>query len=101
MQTVRDRNPRSETAEALIRAHYEDFNTRRLQAAAARFHAEARIENITGQVACGADGFLLLQLGEYLAAENDPAKQRELVERMGQQLDAARHVVRPYFRTNQ
>lgn len=202
MQTVRDSHPRSETAEALIRAHYEDFNTRRLQAAAARFHAEARIENITGQVACGADGFLLLaqqwltafpdgrllvesirprgagmydaelmaegthggtlafgswsfrpsqvhvclparelfqiedgqfrlaslsfdlqdlvrqlatvdtgrllecvarihQLGEYLAAENDPTKRRELIERMGQQLDAARHVVRPYFRTNQ
>src|SRR3954447_17701871 len=60
MHTVHDSHPRSETAEALIRTHYEDFNARRLQVAAARFHAEARIENITGQVAVGADGFLLL-----------------------------------------
>src|SRR3954451_11274620 len=202
MHTVHDSHPRSETAEALIRTHYDDFNARRLQVAAARFHAEARIENITGQVAVGADGFLLLaqqwltafpdgrlhvasirprgggmydaelvaegthsgtlafgtwsfrpsnvhvrlparelfqiedgqfrlaslsfdlqdlvrqlatvdtgrllecvarihQIGEYLAAQSDPTRQRELIDRMGQQLDAARHVVRPYFRTNQ
>src|SRR3954468_439881 len=202
MDTARDSHPRRETAEALIQAHYEDFNARRLQVAAARFHADARIENITGQVACGAEGFLLLaqqwltafsdarllvesirprgagmydaqlvaegthsgtlafgswsfrpskvhvrlparelfqiedgqfrlaslsfdlqdlvrqlatvdtgrllecvarihQIGEYLAAESDPTRQRELIDRMGQQLDAARHVVRPYFRTHQ
>src|SRR4051812_5270808 len=41
------------------------------------------------------------QIGEYLAAESDPTRQRELIDRMGQQLDAARHVVRPYFRTHQ
>lgn len=60
MHTLRDDHPRSEAAEALIRGHYEDFNGRRLEAAAARFHSDARIENITGQVACGGDGFLLL-----------------------------------------
>ena len=60
METLRDSHPRSETAQALIRAHYDDFNGRRLQAASARFHPDARIENITGQVACGADGFLVL-----------------------------------------
>ena len=202
MPTVPNSHPRSEAAEALIRAYYEDFNTRRLPAAAARFHPEARIENTTGQVARGGGGFLLLaqqwltafpdgrllvesirprgdgmydaelvaegthsgplafgswsfrpskvhvriparelfqiedgqfrlaslsydlqdlvrqlapvetgklleyvgrihQLGECLAAEHDPTKQRELIERIGRQLDAARHVVRPYFRANQ
>lgn len=202
MHPLRDTHPGSETAEALIRAHYDDFNARQLQAAAARFHADARVENSTGQIACGADGFLALaqewltafpdvrlivesirprgagmyeaefeaqgthcgtlafgswsfrpsrvrvriparelfqiedgrirlaslsfdlqdlirqlaavdtgkllehvgrihQLGESLKAENDPSRRRELIDRMGRQLDAARHIVRPYFRTNQ
>ena len=202
MHTIRDSHPRIETAEALIRAHYEDFNVRRLQAAALRFHPDARIENITGQAACGPDGFVLLaqqwltafpdgrllvdsirprgaglydaelvaegthsgmlafgswsfrpsnvrvrsparelfqiegeqfrlaslsfdlqdlvrqlsavdtrtllehvarirQLGEWIEAAEDPTKQRDLIDRLGRQLDAARHVVRPYFRVNQ
>jgi SnoaL-like polyketide cyclase len=185
--------------EGLIRAHYDDFNTRRLDAAATRFHPEARIEHVTGQVEYGPDGFRRLahqwltafpdvrvtvqqirpqgggmydvnltatgthvgtlalgawsfrasrgavsiaarellhvehglfrlasltfdlqdlvrqlavvdtaklqehitrlhQLGERLAAEPDPTRQRELIERLGSQLDAARHIVRPYFR---
>lgn len=38
------------------------------------------------------------QLSEQLAAaESDPSRQRELIDRLGRQLDAARHVVRPYF----
>jgi SnoaL-like polyketide cyclase len=192
----------SEPAERLIRAHYEDFNQRRLDAAAARFHPDARIEHITGQTEQGADGFRLLaqqwltafpdgrlavecirasgagmfdvdlvasgthsgtlafgswvfrpsnvavrlparelfhiedglfrfaslsfdlhdlvrqlarvdtanllqhlariqQTGEQLAADADPARQRDLLDRLGRQLDAARHVLRPYFRGNQ
>jgi SnoaL-like polyketide cyclase. len=184
---------------AIIRSHYADFNARRLDAAAARFHADARIEQVTGQVASGPDGFLLLarqwlsafpdahltieairpvgaglydadlvaeathtgtltfaswefrashvhvripareffqiengqfrltsvsfdlhdlvrqlaavdttkllqhiarlhQLGERLALEESAVKQRELIDRLGRELDAARHVVRPYFR---
>ena len=202
MHTIRDPHPRSETAEALIRTHYDDFNARRLEVAAARFHPTARIENIAGQAGHGADGFLLLaqqwlsafpdgrvllesvrprgagmydaelvaegthsgtlalgswsfrpsnvhvrfparelfqieagqfrlaslsfdlqdlvrqlaavdtrkllehvarihQLGEYLSSAEDPTRQRELIDRLGSQLDSARHVVRPYFRTNQ
>jgi hypothetical protein len=38
------------------------------------------------------------QLGQQLSATNDPARQRELLDRLGRQLDEARHVVRPYFR---
>jgi hypothetical protein len=186
----------------LIRAHYDDFNARRLDAAAGRFHADARIEHASGQVEYGPEGFSLLarqwltafpegrvtvqhlraqganlyevdlvatgthtgslalgawtfrpshvavrlparelfhieagqihlaslkldlqdlvrqlatvdiaslqghtarigQLGERLAAETDPKRQRELIDRLGRQLDHARHVVRPYFRTGQ
>jgi hypothetical protein len=38
------------------------------------------------------------QLGELLAAEPDVTRQREVIDRLGRQLDAARHVVRPYLR---
>jgi len=39
------------------------------------------------------------QTAEQLAAaQPNPARQRELLDRLGAQLDAARHVVRPYFR---
>lgn len=38
------------------------------------------------------------QLGEQIAVAPTPARQRELIERLGVELDAARHVVRPYFR---
>ena len=201
MQTVPGSASGTDAAEAVIRAHYDDFNARRLDAAAARFHPDARIEHITGQVESGPDGFRLLarqwvtafpdvqvavqsirslgsgmydaemmaegthtgtltfgswefrashvlvriparelfhieegrfrlaslsfdlqdlvrqlgavdvarlleyiarihQLGQQLAAENEPARQRELIEGVGRQLDAARNVVRPYFRTN-
>ena len=41
------------------------------------------------------------QLGDLLAAETDATRQRELIDRLGRQLDEARHVVRPYFRTGQ
>ena len=41
------------------------------------------------------------QVGECLAAQTDPTKQRELIERLGRHLDDARHVVRPYFKANQ
>ena len=186
----------------LIRAHYDDFNGRRLDAAAGRFQANARIEHGSGQVAYGPGGFCLLtrqwltafpdgrvavqdilpqggnmyevalvatgtqsgplalgswsfrpsqvavrlparelfqveegqfrlasltfdlhdlvrqlatvdtavlqehvarigQLGQQLAAETDPTRRRELIDQLGRQLDAARHVVRPYFRTGQ
>jgi hypothetical protein len=196
--TLSGRDP----AEALIRAYYDDFNSRRLDAAAARFHADARIEHITGHAEQGPDGFrvlaqlwltafpdgrlsvaairscgrgmydveliatgthtgslafgswmfrptnrtvrlparevlqienglfrfasltfdlhdlvrqltridkdrllqhvaLIQQLGAELAAEADTGRQRELMDRLGMQLDAARHVVRPYFRANQ
>jgi SnoaL-like polyketide cyclase len=185
--------------ENLIRAHYDDVNGRRLDRAAARFHPDARIEDVTGQVQCGPAGFSLLahrwltafpngtltvqeiapqgrnmydvdliaegthagtlalgpwtfrpshvavqlrarelfhvedgqirlasltfdlqdlvsqlttvdtarllahlariqQLGEQLAAESDATRQRELIDRIGMQLDAARHEVRPHFR---
>jgi hypothetical protein len=201
MRSLPERDPRIDTAEALVRAHYEDFNTRRLQVAAARFQTDARIENITGQTACGPEGFVLLaqqwltafpdgrflvesvrprgasmydaeliadgthsgilafgswsfrpsnvhvqiparelfqieggqfrlaslsfdlqdlvrqlaavdtkklrdhltrirQLGESIEGAEDPTKQRELIDRLGRQLDAARHIVRPYFRGN-
>ena len=39
------------------------------------------------------------QLGELLATEPDVTRQRDVIDRLGRQLDAARHVVRPYFRT--
>jgi len=38
------------------------------------------------------------QIGDQLASTTDAMRQRELVERLGAQLDAARHLVRPYFR---
>jgi predicted ester cyclase len=39
------------------------------------------------------------QLGEELArAADNPFKKRELIDRLGHELDSARHVVRPYFR---
>jgi predicted ester cyclase len=186
------------SAEDLIRAHYEDFNERRVEAAAARFHPDARLEHVTGRLERGPDAYRefagrwltafpdsrlrverirrrgpglydvdliavgthlgtltfaswifratgvrvrlpareliqiedgqfqfaslcfdlqdlvrqlasidvttllqhlrrIQQLGEQLTAAN-PARQRELLERLGQQLDEARHVVRPYFR---
>ena len=59
MHAVRDIHPPSETAEALIRAHYADFNARRLQDTAERFHTTARIENITGEATLGGNGFVL------------------------------------------
>lgn len=186
--------------EDLIRAHYEDFNQRRVDAAAARFRPEATLEHVTGRIEQGPGGYrqfaerwlaafpdgrvtvqsihprgpgtyeanLLLagthlgtlafgpwvfhptgsdvqlgarelfqvkdrqfsfahlsldlqdmvrqltsvdtskliqhlariqQLAESLtAAGRDPRKQREVIDRIGTELDAARHVVRPYFR---
>jgi hypothetical protein len=204
MHVQRDRPDDAAAAaiDRLIRAHYDDINGRRLDAAAARFHAGARIEHATGQVEQGPQGFRVLalkwlsafpdgrltveairpqgrnlyevdllatgtqtgalafgsssfrpsgiavrlparelfqvengqfhlasvtfdlhdlvrqlttvdtarllghverihQLGEQLAAETDRTRQRELIERLGRQLDAARHVVRPYFRPGQ
>jgi hypothetical protein len=201
MHPLRDRpDDQAERAVAdLIRAHYDDFNGRRLDTAAARFQTEARIEHGSGQVEYGPEGFCLLarqwltafpdarvtvrdirsqggnlydvdivaigthsgplvlgawsfrpsqvavrlparelfhvehgeirlasltfdlqdlvrqlatvdtaklqehlarigQLGELLAAETDATRQRELFDRLGRQLDAARHVVRPYFK---
>ena len=195
-------DPTGRAAADLICAHYNDFNARRLDAAAGRFQADARIEHGNGQVEYGPKGFCLLarqwltafpdgrvnvqdirpqggnmydvalvatgthsgpfalgassfrpshvavrlparelfqvedgqfrlasltfdlhdlvrqlatvdtailqehvarigQLGQQLAAETDPTRQRELIDRLGRQLDAARHVVRPYFRTGQ
>jgi SnoaL-like polyketide cyclase len=189
----------TEPAEPLIRAHYDDFNQRRLEAAAARFDPEARIEDVMGRSEQGPEGyrrftaawltgfpdaqlaiesirkrapnlydvdfiasgshtgalmfgswefkatglyvqlparellqiedgrFLLAsvsfdlqalirqlapvdtgallhhlariqQLGEQLAAQGHPQKQRELVERIGGELDLARRLVRPYYR---
>jgi hypothetical protein len=190
----------SDAAEDLIRAHYDDFNHRRLDAAARRFHPDARLEHVTGRLECGPnayrefaerwltafpDGRLMVQsirprgpglydvdliatgthagtltfaswifrptnvevrlsarelvqidhgqfqfaslcfdlqdlvrqlatvdtstllqhitriqqLGEQLtAATGNAARQRELLDRLGRQLDEARHVVRPYFR---
>jgi SnoaL-like polyketide cyclase len=39
------------------------------------------------------------RLGEQLSATNgDTGRQRELIDRLGIELDAARHVARPYFR---
>ncbi len=38
------------------------------------------------------------ELREQLASASTPAMQRELIDRLGTQLDAARHIVRPYFR---
>ncbi len=39
------------------------------------------------------------QLVEQLVqAEDSPLRKRELIDRIGRELDAARHVVRPYFR---
>jgi hypothetical protein len=190
------------TVADLITAHYDDFNHRRLDRAAARFHEHARIEHGSGQIAYGPAGFCLLarqwltafpdlrvcvrdirpqggavydvdliatgthsgpitlgpwsfrasdvvvelparelleveegqfrlasltfdlqdlvrqlatvdtakllehaarigKLGEALAAETDVTRQRELINKLGQQFDAARHVVRPYFRKNE
>ena len=40
----------------------------------------------------------LQHLAEQLASARAPARQREIIDRVGAQLDAARHVVRPYFR---
>ena len=189
-------------AEDLIRAHYDDFNQRRLDAAALRFHADARIEHITGQTEHGPGGFLVLarqwltafpdgqlrveriraerpgmydvdlvasgthigtlafgswvfrpsnvavrlparelfhiddgairfaslsfdlhglvrqlaridtakvlqytarihQLGEELGRATDPARRRDIIDRLGTELDEARQIVRPYFRVNQ
>ena len=203
MHVLRDSDrPDDRTAlavDALIRAHYDDVNGRRLDRAAARFHPDARIEHVGGQVQCGPPGFSLLaqqwltafpdgrlivqeisaqgrnmddvdliaegthagtlavgpwsfrpshvavrlnarelfhvkdgqfllaslsfdlqdlvrqlatvdttrllahiariqQLGEQLAAEPDATRQRELIDRIGVQLDSARHEVRPHFR---
>ena len=201
MHLLRDRSddPTARTVADLICAHYDDFNGRRLDSAAVRFQADARIEHGSGQVEYGPEGFCLLarqwlaafpdgrvtvrdirsqggnlydvelvatgthsgplvlgawsfrpsqvavrlparelfqvedsqfrlasltfdlqdlvrqlatvdtarlhehiarigQLGELLAAEPDATRQRELIDRLGRQLDAARHVVRPYFR---
>jgi len=198
---LRDRreDPAAGAVADLICAHYDDFNSRRLDTAAARFHADSRIEHGSGQVEYGPEGFSLLarqwltafpdarvivrdirsqggnmydvdveatgthsgplvlgawsfrpsqvavrlparelfqvedgqfrlasmtfdlqdlvrqlatvdtaklqqhiahigRLGELLAAETDANRQRELLDRLGGQLDAARHVVRPYFR---
>src|SRR5262245_45935480 len=39
------------------------------------------------------------QLGEQIAASaSNPPRQRQLLDRLGAELDTARHVVRPYFR---
>jgi hypothetical protein len=39
------------------------------------------------------------QLGDQLAAvQHDPIRAREAVDRLGRELDAARHTVRPYFK---
>lgn len=185
--------------EALIRGHYELFNQRRLEEAARAFDPEARIEDVTGRVERGPDGYLrfaaawleafpdakiavqsiqprasrlfdvdffvsathtgtlalgasrlrpsgarlemrarelfevqdglfhlasvtfdlqdlvrqlapvdttallqhvdrIHQLGQQLSAKNDPARQRELLDRLGRQLDQARQLVRPHFR---
>ena len=43
--------------EALIRGQYEHFNKRRLDEAARRFDPEARIEDVTGRVERGPDGY--------------------------------------------
>ena len=204
MNSLRDRpgDPAARAVADLICAHYDDFNGRRLDAAAARFQADARIEHASGEVEHGPEGFRLLarqwltafpdgrlsvgdirsqggnmyevdvvatgthsgplllgawsfrpsqvvvrlparelfhveagqfrlaslafdlqdlvrqlatvdtaklqehiarigQLGELLAAETDATRQRELIDRLGRQFDAARHLVRPYFRTHQ
>jgi hypothetical protein len=201
MQVLPDRSddPMAQAVADLICAHYDDLNCRRLDSAAARFHPAARIENGTGQIEYGPEGFRLLarqwlmafpdvrvcvgsirsqgaamydvdlvatgthsgsiafgpwnfrpshvvvelparelfevangqfrlaslafdlqdlvrqmatvdtakllehvarigQLGELLAAEPDVTRQREVIDRLGRQLDAARHVVRPYLR---
>ena len=196
--TLDDRDP----AEDLIRAYYADFNVRRLEGAAARFHPDARIEHITGHSEQGPNGFLVLarlwltafpdgrltvnavrscgrdmydvdliatgthtgtlafaswmfrpthrtvslharefvqienglfrfaslsfdlqdlvrqlttidkdrllqhaaliqELAAQLREQDDTARQRDLIERLGRQLDAARQVARPYFRVNQ
>jgi predicted ester cyclase len=189
-----------DSAEDLIRAYYGDFNERRLDAAACRFHHDAQLEHVTGQIERGPEGFRkfaerwltafpdsrfsvecirertagvydvellatgthtgtlafdtwifrptnlhvrlsgrelidvergrvrfaslsfdlqdlvrqlarveptklvqhlarLQQLGEHLRRANgDAAKQRDLIDQIGRELDAARHVVRPYFR---
>jgi hypothetical protein len=186
--------------EDLIRAHYDDLNSRRLEVAAGRFHPDARLEHITGRIERGPDGFRafaerwlaafpdalfsvecirprtavlydvdlratgthrgtlefyswtfrptdvqlrlsarellhveggqilfaslsydvqdlvrelasvepqkllhhlarLKQLGEQLAqAGSNAARQRDVIEQIGRELDIARHVVRPYFR---
>jgi predicted ester cyclase len=41
----------------------------------------------------------LRSLGAHLAAaEDDASRTRELLDRIGRELDAARHIVRPYYR---
>jgi len=41
----------------------------------------------------------LQQLGDQIAAaSSSPARQRELLDQLGAELDTTRHVVRPYFR---
>ena len=184
----------------LIWGHFADFNARRLEEAARRFHPDAPLEHVTGCVAYGPDGYRLFatqwldafpdaaltveaiqrrstglydvdlvatgthrgtlvlgswvlrptnfairlparqllqvqdglfrfatlsfdlqnlvrqlatvdvakllqhvariqQLGEQLAAaQQDPPRQRELIDRLGAQIDGARHVVRPFYR---
>jgi hypothetical protein len=189
----------TDAAAELIRCHYQHFNQRRLEDAARAFDADARIEDVTGRVERGPEGYRrfaaawlsafpdarltvqsitrragalydvdlvvsathtgtlalgstrlrpagvrlelrarellevkdgrfhlasvafdvqdlirqlapvdtvallqhverIHQLGRQLSAEKDAARQRELLDRLGRQLDQARHVVRPYFR---
>ena len=64
--------------ENLIRAHYDDVNGRRLDRAAARFHPDARIEDVTGQVQSGPAGFSLLA-HRWLTAFPDVVWQQEEV----------------------
>ena len=81
-----DRTARA--AEDLIRAHYDDFNGRRLDRAAARFHPDARIEHATGEVQRGPAGFSLLAQQWLTAFPDSRLTVREISPRGRNMYDA-------------
>jgi hypothetical protein len=56
----------------LIRTHYADFNARRVDDAARRFHPDATVEHVTGRVEQGPDGYRVFA-EHWLAAFPDAA----------------------------
>lgn len=96
----------------LIRDHYACFNERRIADVAALFSADAVLDMPPFvQNAVGGDAYVQFAeawLGAYLAtvwelsdelanSQGDLERQRDVTERLGRALDAARHAVRPQF----